>query len=295
MRHFPFIKKVFIFIIVLIWYNNATSQTDVSIIKIIDDNTPNLGQTVVFTLSVTNIGPIQATGVEVMDLLPDGYTFVSSDGAYNNLSGVWTIGILDPLDNVQLHITATVDISGPFDNSAALDYDDIINDLNPGNNISIQPVTPNYPSNLTFRVIKGNSVSFMFNSMISINPPGITLADWTVFQVSYYDHFNPNLHWGMTIEPETEWAIGVSTGAHIPLDEISISVVAPPTCTYFAGYQDLGTTFGSPRTIIEDGINHWNDHSINETVTISYRISSALGYPADIYLLNLKFQMFSHL
>jgi uncharacterized repeat protein (TIGR01451 family) len=271
------------------------SQTNLSILNIINDNSPDLGQTIVFTLSVTNISLVNATSVEVTDVLPNGYTFVSDDGTYDESMGTWTIGFLAAGNTMQLHITATVNISGPFDNMATVGVTFPETDTDLSNNSSIQPVTPNYPSNMTFRVIKGNSVSFMFNSMTSINPPGITLSDWTVFQVSYYDHFDPNLHWGMTIEPETEWAIGVSTGVHIPLNEISISIVAPATCTYFAGYQNLAGTFGAPRTIIEDGINHWSNHSVNETVTISYRISSALGYPTDIYILNLKYQLFSHL
>jgi uncharacterized repeat protein (TIGR01451 family) len=276
----------------MIWYNHAKSQdANLSIINIIDDNTPNLGQTVIFTLTVTNTGPDPATGVEVNDLSPNGYIFVSDNGVYNDLLGIWTIGNLANGGTVQLQITATVNISGPFDNTATVTG--IENDPDISNNTSIQPVTPNYPSNMTFRVIKGNSVSFMFDSFTSISPPGITLADWTVFQVSYYDHFDPNLNWGMSIESETNGAVGVSTGAVIPLNEIDISIVAP-ACTYFVGWQDLAGTFGGPpRTIISDGPNHWNDHSIKETITISYRINSAIGYPKDIYILNLKYQMFS--
>ena len=50
----------------------------------------------VFTLTVSNAGPSDATGVAVTDLLPAGYTYVSDDGggAYNSGTGVWTLGAL---------------------------------------------------------------------------------------------------------------------------------------------------------------------------------------------------------
>ena len=58
--------------------------------------TPDVGTNVVFTLTVSNAGPSNATGVAVTDLLPTGYTYVSDDGggAYVSGTGVWTVGAL---------------------------------------------------------------------------------------------------------------------------------------------------------------------------------------------------------
>src|SRR6185369_14699202 len=67
-------------------------QADLSVLKTVDNPTPNVGDQVVYTITLTNAGPDDATGVQVTDLLPAGLTYVSSNpsqGAYDNVSGLW--------------------------------------------------------------------------------------------------------------------------------------------------------------------------------------------------------------
>ena len=67
------------------------------------------GETVTYTITVTNSGD-DATGVSLVDNLPVGVTYVSDNGmgAYNDGSGVWTIGNLDDGDTAILTIEATI-------------------------------------------------------------------------------------------------------------------------------------------------------------------------------------------
>ena len=62
--------------------------------KVVDNASPNVGADVTFTITVNNDGPSDATGIEVADLLPNGYAYVSDDaaGAYVSGTGVWTVG-----------------------------------------------------------------------------------------------------------------------------------------------------------------------------------------------------------
>src|SRR4029453_5508058 len=71
--------------------NNTTGvtetpqQADPAIPKTINNPAPNVGDQIVFTITLTNAGPDAATGVQVTDLLPAGLTFVSASptgGAY---------------------------------------------------------------------------------------------------------------------------------------------------------------------------------------------------------------------
>src|SRR6202521_5453645 len=74
---------------------NIVSSADIAVTKTVDNATPNQGANVVFTITATNNGPSNATGVHVTDLLLPGLTFVSaSSGAYTQGTGVWIVGNL---------------------------------------------------------------------------------------------------------------------------------------------------------------------------------------------------------
>ncbi len=95
---------------------------DLAIAKLVDNETPNVGEEVTFTLVASNYGPSDATGVSVIDALPTGYTFVSADPSadYNDGTGIWTIGALANGDTATLTITATVNAAGDYLNTATI-------------------------------------------------------------------------------------------------------------------------------------------------------------------------------
>src|SRR5262249_54131488 len=84
--------------------NSATAtetpqQADLQIRKGVSNATPNVGDPITFTVTLTDNGPDPATNVRVGDLLPAGLTFVSatpSQGTYDNTSGVWEVGTVTP-------------------------------------------------------------------------------------------------------------------------------------------------------------------------------------------------------
>jgi uncharacterized repeat protein (TIGR01451 family) len=62
---------------------------DLALSKTVNDPTPNVGDTVVFTVTLTNHGPDTATDVQVNDPLPVGLSFVAatpSQGWYDSTS-----------------------------------------------------------------------------------------------------------------------------------------------------------------------------------------------------------------
>ena len=94
--------------------------SDIQLIKTVDNATPYVGSDVLFTIILSNNGPSIATGIQVTDLLADGYTYVSDDasGDYDPNTGVWNIGTLAIAGSTSINITATVNVSGDYSNTA---------------------------------------------------------------------------------------------------------------------------------------------------------------------------------
>ena len=86
------------------------NSTDLVVAKIVDDATPDEGDTVTFTVTVTNSGPARATNVAIDDVLPAGLTagtVTPSQGSWS--APTWTIGTIDSGSSATLTIEATVD------------------------------------------------------------------------------------------------------------------------------------------------------------------------------------------
>src|SRR5438067_933266 len=99
----------------------VTSQADIAVAKIVSSGSAMVGSNIDFTITVTNAGPSNATGVQVTDQLPAGLTFVSatpSAGTYNSGTGVWNIGAVASGASETLTITATVTTVGAHVNTA---------------------------------------------------------------------------------------------------------------------------------------------------------------------------------
>lgn len=94
----------------------VVGSTDVSVDKEVGVTSATVGDDVTYTITVTNSGGNTATGLEVTDNLPSLSTkvvyvaasAVPSQGAYDDATGVWTIGTVDPGATVTLTLDATV-------------------------------------------------------------------------------------------------------------------------------------------------------------------------------------------
>jgi uncharacterized repeat protein (TIGR01451 family) len=130
---------------------------DLSLSKAASSLSPKVGSTVRFTVTVTNAGPSNASGVLISDPLPLGYSFVAANPpAYNNLTGLWNIGALTAHSTAKLVITATVRVNGPYDNYAQVVLSNEADpNSTPGDNSTSQDdddivvVTPQQVANLS--------------------------------------------------------------------------------------------------------------------------------------------------
>ncbi|HYG74921.1 MAG TPA: DUF11 domain-containing protein, partial [Planctomycetota bacterium] len=190
--------------------NNSDSVTitprraDLSMTKVVDNASPNVGQNVTFTITLNNAGPSNALNVQVGDLLPAGLTFVSAStvsGTYTNSTGVWNIGTVDAGASATLTVTATVATAGAKTNTAQVTatttYDP---DSTPNNNnaaeddqasVTVTPrqadlsitktvdnATPNIGSSVVFTVTVSNTGPDSANNVVVGDslPVGLTYS-----------------------------------------------------------------------------------------------------------------------
>jgi uncharacterized repeat protein (TIGR01451 family) len=119
-------------------------QADLALSKTVNDPTPKVGDTVTFTVILTNHGPDPATNVQVSDLPPPGLAFVSatpSQGVYSASTGIWTVGTLVNGAQAVLLIQEQVVSPNPATNTVTVSHADQF-DPDPANNSSSASVTP---------------------------------------------------------------------------------------------------------------------------------------------------------
>jgi uncharacterized repeat protein (TIGR01451 family) len=173
--------------------NNAASatetpkQADLGLAKTISDSTPNVGDTVTFTVTLSNGGPGAATGVQVSDLLPAGLSFVSatpSQGSYNSATGLWNVGTVTTITPQTLQIVGKVVSASAQTNTASVSHADQL-DPNAGNNTASATETPQIADLAVTKFVVppvANLGQFVtFNIVLTDNGPatatGVTVAD----------------------------------------------------------------------------------------------------------------------
>jgi gliding motility-associated-like protein/uncharacterized repeat protein (TIGR01451 family) len=122
-------------------YNAYT--LDLGVVNTVDNPNVLIGHNAVFTITATDYGPYNATEVTVTNLILHGYTYVSNTtttGNYNCISGIWTIGNLKNGTSESLTLTATVNATGSYDNTATITGNE--KDGNLANNVSQTITSP---------------------------------------------------------------------------------------------------------------------------------------------------------
>jgi uncharacterized repeat protein (TIGR01451 family) len=122
----------------------VAAAADIRVRKSVSNATPAVGANVTFTIAATDLGPNNATGVQVRDVLPAGLAFVSATPSAGTTwasgTGVWNIGNLAVGATATLRIVATVTGASKVTNVASR-LAGTPPDFNPANNTARAAVT----------------------------------------------------------------------------------------------------------------------------------------------------------
>ena len=110
----------------------SNKLVDLIVNKEVNNANPNYHEYVKWTITISNKGPNDATGVTVKDILPDGIIYVSDSGEGRFNGNTWNVGNLSSGDVKSLDIICYVNKTGHFVNVAIASGNE--NDSNETNN-----------------------------------------------------------------------------------------------------------------------------------------------------------------
>ncbi|WP_157078676.1 DUF11 domain-containing protein, partial [Methanobrevibacter filiformis] len=131
---------------------NVSNNVNVSVVKVSNTTgSANIGDIITYTITVTNNGSGNATGVFVTDVLNSTVlSFVGSNGSYDDVTGVWSIGDLGAGESVALSITVVIIGNGTVINTASVSVDQ--NNTNVDNGSDNETI--NVSNNVNVSVVK---------------------------------------------------------------------------------------------------------------------------------------------
>lgn len=94
---------------------NSISTADLGVTVSLDNKTPNLGQIINYTFSITNNGHGTPNNVQTLITLPAGFVitnFGTNNGGYNINTGIWNAGTTPPGQTFTLTISGYANIEG---------------------------------------------------------------------------------------------------------------------------------------------------------------------------------------
>ena len=183
-------------------------SADLTVTNTVDNITPNEQDTINYTITLPNNGPVDATGVVVSDYLPPGVTYISSNaagGSYNIGDDNWNVGNIANGATLTLIIKAKVNKETgalKIDNNPSVIYADQP-DSNLNNNTATASLTVNGSDlsisnaedsaapkeggtvNFTVTVVNNGPLDDTGVTATAVVPPGLTYVSNSPDQGTY--------------------------------------------------------------------------------------------------------------
>ena len=161
------------------------SKVDVSVKKTANSLTFNYDDVVEWTLNITNNGPNDASGVYLIDLVPEGLILLDSLDNYTPSTGKLDIGVLNAGENIIIKFRTVIDKTGVITNEVNVTSNEL--DVNSDNNYDNQTIFVNPAADL--KIIKKVNMSV---------PIYGNLVEWEITVINN----GPDIAHNVTIEDE---------------------------------------------------------------------------------------------
>ncbi|MBN9295642.1 MAG: DUF11 domain-containing protein [Filimonas sp.] len=167
------------------------------------------GDNVTFTLSITNNGTKDTTGVQIKDT-PQGFTYVSSTGAGTYSGNIWTVDVAHGATQT-INVVMTAAVTGPYSNVIAGNGDDPTNPV-------IAPDTAKFVAISIKKTTSATNVKAGDNVTFTLSVTNSGTKDTTGVQIkdipTGFSYVSNNGATGGTYNASTNvWTVDVAHGA----------------------------------------------------------------------------------
>lgn len=253
---------------------------DLAVDKLVNNSVPKYLDMIEYTIVVVNNGPDKSFNVTVGDLLPDGVKFISSDGRYDPVTGVWFVGDLDANESATLKIVVQVIKVGNITNN--VNVTGTGHDTNLTNNNA--SVSVNVPESVLLNITKvANSTIIVAGENVGytvvINNYGPSVASDVVLKDIFNSNELLNLQYSLNGVDWLDYNGSVSLG----------DINAGTNVTVYFRAKVNGSVRGDVlntvniTTSVDDARGNFTD---NETVNIIANTTLAVIKDAEIKALN---------
>lgn len=219
----------------------ASTIADLRLAKTVDRPNAKVGESVTFTITLTNDGPATATNVVVSERLAEGLSFGSataSQGTYDQNTGVWTVGSVTSSTNATLQITAVL-TSNAVTNVAQItgsdqpDPDSTPNNNELGEDDQAQVVlgSPNFRLVKRITAIERRGDRTPFNTVIDDpNDPNDTAPGWAALPPVGTPQIDPATP--LRSGDQVEYTIYFLSDGGAPVSDVSLCDQIPPGASF---------------------------------------------------------------
>jgi len=281
-------------------------DADLAVVKSDSPDPVFAEENLTYTITVTNNGPRDATGVVVTEYLPVGVTYVDgsaspSQGSYNESTHEWDVGGLDNGDSATLELTVVVDsdTTGTITNTVCVDGNepdpDDSNDCDDETTTIQEPVCTDYDIAYDGSTYDGTNTTFTY-TVTSYGPPAVShvviglpscVGEEDIFGTNYtpWDYVNPDHTTGVVgikfddtqVENESQ-VFSFTLKGYWPEGTVEAAIKAGSLVCYDS---TTGPACPAPGIDIEKSTNGEDADSapgpyiaVGETVTWTYKVTN---------------------
>ena len=191
------------------------TQSDLAITKTPDNDSPILGQAIVFTIAVTNNGNAIASNVVVADALPAAFQQVTStpEGSFGEDGSLqWTIASIEPGATETITVTTTATEGGTHVNTVTATDRDVTVSAEATVNVLQPSVSLTKTGGAALYVEGERSYTITATNTGTANLTGVTITDNIPAEMSYVSSDSN----GQEVDGVVTWSIGdLETGQSV--------------------------------------------------------------------------------